>query len=83
MSGSGDVPGLDIPDPSSPEFSESRGHLLAITASVCIVVATVFAALRFYVRKVLIRKVGIDDWAFLVSAVGKMTDYRFANGYAC
>jgi hypothetical protein len=60
---------MDVPDPSSPEFSESRAAIIIAVGSVCVTLCCVAAGLRFYVRGFLIRKIGLDDWALLWSVV--------------
>lgn len=60
---------LNVPDPSSPQFSQSRVYIPMTVACICIATCLVFASLRFYVRWFLIRKVSADDWALLWSVV--------------
>jgi hypothetical protein len=49
-------------------YENCAGRIVAIITA-CLVVAIVVVSLRFYVRLVIIRKFGADDWALAVALV--------------
>ncbi|CZR60262.1 uncharacterized protein PAC_10158 [Phialocephala subalpina] len=60
------------PDDLPPNAYENRAGMTVAIISACLFVSTVVVSLRFYVRLVIIRKFGVDDWALAVVLVTTM-----------
>ena len=60
--------GAGMPPPEMiPGFYEDRSGLAIFCVVFCLVVATIMVGLRTWTRKVIINKMGMDDWAAIIT----------------
>ncbi len=59
---------MDAAPPDPTTFKQTRAPLVAAVASISIALTLLVTGLRLYVRRVLIRHVGWDDWVCLWSS---------------
>lgn len=52
-----------------PSAYENRARELVAVVAACLFVATAIVCLRFYVRLVIIKKPGVDDWVLAAALV--------------
>ena len=62
---------MDRPQPRDLPIDAHENHAERIIAviTVCSIVATVVVCLRLYVRFVIVRKFGVDDWVLVAALV--------------
>lgn len=58
-----------LPGDLPPHAYENRGGMTVAVITVCSFVVTVVVCLRFYVRLVIVRKFGADDWVLATALV--------------
>lgn len=65
-----DVPVGPLPDPTLiPGFHDDRKPLVIFCVVFCLTVATAMVALRIWTRTMIIKKMGPDDWAAIITLV--------------
>ena len=52
-----------------PEFYDDKSWVAILVVVLCLAVATTMVGLRIWTRKVIINKMGMDDWAAIVTLV--------------
>ena len=70
---------------SAPHPDEYIGNTIVPCAVVSVGLASVFVALRFYSRGVVLRRLGLEDWFILVSLVSRIpsTKEKTLLGLTC
>ncbi|KAM7219405.1 hypothetical protein V8F06_005139 [Rhypophila decipiens] len=61
--------GPPVPPEMIPGFHDNRSGLVIFCVTLCLVVSTATVAMRIWTRKVIIDKMGADDWAAIIAMV--------------